>query len=653
MAVNDIVMSAAGASGPATFVEDVFSCFLYTGNGSTQTITNGIDLSTKGGLVWTKPRTTATFNDHILVDSARGNFQIQTNTTAANNAIASFNFASTGYTVPNNSRVNESTISYASWTFREQPKFFDIVTYTGDGSDTREVPHNLGSTPGTIIIKSTGTSNNWVVWHRSAVSPSTGLPNSSNAAGAKVRNALLFLNTTSSVADLDNSIKAPSSTALYLGDRINTTEDVNVSGRTYVAYLFAHDAGGFGLSGTDNVISCGSFTTDGGGAATVNLGYEPQWIMIKASSGVSNWTTIDNMRGFTATTGSSNNSARLFPNNSNAEGVNDTASPNATGFTTTGLTGGLTFIYIAIRRPMKTPTTGTEVFSPVAVTKGTGPITVTANFPVDLTIEALRNLTDSSNSTVIDRLRSGDRRLTSSSTNSEATGTGSLFDSNTKYVDGWLNNNQPVIYWMFKRAPGFFDVVCYTGTGVTRTVNHNLGVIPELILVKSRTDASNWFVYNSTTGNTKYLILNADNISQTASTVWNNTTPTSTVFSLGTSIVVNKSASNFVAYLFATCAGVSKVGSYTGTGATQTINAGLASGARFVMIKRTDSTGDWFVWDTARGMVAGTDPRLALNLISAESNANWVYTASTGFQIVTTDASVNASGGSYIYLAIA
>jgi hypothetical protein len=71
------------------------------------------------------------------------------------------------------------------------------------------------------------------------------------------------------------------------------------------------------------------------------------------------------------------------------------------------------------------------------------------------------------------------------------------------------------------------------------------------------------------------------------------------------------------------------------------------------MIKRTDSTGDWWIWDTARGMVAGTDPRLALNSTAAESNANWVYTASTGFQIVTTDASVNASGGTYIYLAIA
>ena len=129
--------------------------------------------------------------------------------------------------------------------------------------------------------------------------------------------------------------------------------------------------------------------------------------------------------------------------------------------------------------------------------------------------------------------------------------------------------------------------------------------------------------------------------------------PTSSVFTVGSGGDVNAIGYNYVAYLFATVAGVSKVGSYTGTGATLNINAGFTTGARFVMIKRTDSTGSWFIWDTARGMVSGTDPKVAANDAAAESNANWVYTATSGFQIVTTDATVNASGGSYIYLAIA
>ena len=119
------------------------------------------------------------------------------------------------------------------------------------------------------------------------------------------------------------------------------------------------------------------------------------------------------------------------------------------------------------------------------------------------------------------------------------------------------------------------------------------------------------------------------------------------------STVVNGSGSTYVAYLFATCTGVSKVGTYSGTGATQTISCGFTGGARFVLIKRTDTTGDWYVWDTARGMTSGTDPYLLLNSTAAEVNANNVYTATGGFQIVGTGAGINASGGSYIFLAIA
>jgi hypothetical protein len=136
-------------------------------------------------------------------------------------------------------------------------------------------------------------------------------------------------------------------------------------------------------------------------------------------------------------------------------------------------------------------------------------------------------------------------------------------------------------------------------------------------------------------------------------TYWNNTTPTSSVFTVGSDSAVNSSSSTFVAYLFATLANISKVGSYTGTGATQTINCGFTGGARFVLIKRTDTTGDWIVWDTARGMTSGTDPYLFLNSDAAEVNANNVYTITTGFQLVSANANTNASGGTYIFLAIA
>jgi hypothetical protein len=211
--------------------------------------------------------------------------------------------------------------------------------------------------------------------------------------------------------------------------------------------------------------------------------------------------------------------------------------------------------------------------------------------------------------------------------------------------------------YSFRRAPGFFDVVCYTGTGANRTVSHNLGVVPELMFVKKRGGASgtyDWAVYNASIGNGNRLVLNGTVGSLSSPTVWNNTSPTSSVFTVGTESEVNQNTATYVAYLFASVAGVSKVGSYTGTGALQTINCGFTGGARFVLIKRTNTSGSWFVWDTSRGMVAGTDPALTLNTANAEFNANSVYTTSGGFQILASPAeAINNSGDTYIYLAIA
>jgi hypothetical protein len=223
---------------------------------------------------------------------------------------------------------------------------------------------------------------------------------------------------------------------------------------------------------------------------------------------------------------------------------------------------------------------------------------------------------------------------------------------------GGLINQNTYTYanWIMGRAPSFMDVVCYSGTGTTtQNVTHNLGVQPELIIYKTRSNTADWIVHTpSLISQGKFLFLNRSDAAADNSTqgYTNSGTPTSTLIRPGMT-QLNMSGWTYVAYLFATCTGVSKVGTYTGTGATQTISCGFTGGARYVMIKRTDSTGNWWVWDTARGMVAGTDPRLAYNSTAAETNANWVYTITGGFQIVTSDATVNASGGSYIFWAVA
>jgi hypothetical protein len=131
------------------------------------------------------------------------------------------------------------------------------------------------------------------------------------------------------------------------------------------------------------------------------------------------------------------------------------------------------------------------------------------------------------------------------------------------------------------------------------------------------------------------------------------------VFSVGYSGVTynttNTSGGNYVAYLFATCAGVSKVGSYTGTGGLQTVNCGFTTGARFALIKRADSTGDWWTYDSARGITSGNDPYLLMNSTAAEvTGTNYVDTTGVGFQVTAAaPAGLNAVGGTYIFLAIA
>jgi hypothetical protein len=213
--------------------------------------------------------------------------------------------------------------------------------------------------------------------------------------------------------------------------------------------------------------------------------------------------------------------------------------------------------------------------------------------------------------------------------------------------------------WLFRRAPGFFDIVCYTGTGTQTTISHNLAAVPELLIIKTRNaNGPDWMTYTFSTGVSNFLTLNQSSSTTADNLLWVST-PTSTVFTIPGSAPVydsyiNASGSLYVAYLFASCPGVSKVGSYTGTGTTQQINCGFTGGARFVLIKRTDSTGDWYVWDSARGIVAGNDPYLLLNNTAAEvTSTDYIDTLSTGFEISSTaPAAINANGGTFVFLAI-
>lgn len=653
-----------GAAVEPVYIEQIFSTYLYTGNGSTQTINNGIDLLGKGGLVWVKNRTGYS---HCLIDTARGRGSIlYTNLTWAAGSTGSTNdvtaFNSDGFSLGTNNQanVNSSTEPYASWTFRKQPKFFDVVTYTGNGATTRNISHNLGSTPGFILVKCTSTTGSWAGYHRSLGATYVVLLNSTSAA---IAGTPIWDST------------EPTSTQFT----VNDNSFVNTNGTTYVAYLFAHNAGGFGLTGTDNVISCGSYTGNGlADGPTITLGYEPQYLLVKNASSTGNWIITDNMRGFT----NGSVDPDLSANTSSAEnaylGGSAWVSPTATGFKLedNGITNnsGQTYIYIAIRRPMKVPTSGTSVFSPVSRdgTSAMASIT-TPNFPPDLVM--IKNQTGVIAGRVRTKLTGPNARLVTSSTDPEVSDSdqfksfdqlGYTFGANSASDFGTQNySGYTYVNWAFKRAPGFFDVVCYTGTGSATTFNHNLGVAPQLVIVKWRSGATgeDWPTMCTAASSSPdkrllYLDLTAAGgglNGMFADSSGTPVLPTSTQVYIGTNSAVNGSTATYVAYLFATCPGVSKVGSYTGNGSSQTINCGFTGGARFVLIKRTDSTGDWYVWDSARGIVASNDPHLSLNTTAAEvTTDDSVDVDSSGFIVNQVSATnINVSSATYIFLSVA
>lgn len=616
------------------YVDDVFSAYTYTGNGSTQTITNGIDLSGQGGMVWTKDRTNA--YNHNIQDTVRGvGNGLKPNAIDGNDAIADGinNFSSTGYVIKADAGswvLNKNTDAYASWTFRKAPKFFDVVTWTGNATN-RTISHSLGQEVGLMFVKRTDTPADWQVYHRSLANTEYAVLNST---AAKATGATRWNSTT------------PTSSVFSVG----TDTTVNASGGTYVAYVFAHD------TSTDGIIQCGSFTTDGSGNASVSLGWEPQYLMEKASSATGGWFIHDTSRGFNVS-----GTAYLYANTVGAESVSATNyyKPTANGFVVTAEIPSTTYVYMAIRRPNKPPTVGTQVYQAIARTGTGAAATVTGvGFAPDLLVTKLRNSTATTR--FVDRLRGSLPTLGSTTAAVESTVADEVSSFTMEGVvlgSGSINGEfnwsaGTFINHFFKRAPGVFDQVCFTGAASgTQVISHNLGAVPEFLICKSRGATGGWIVYFGNVN--KILQLQTTSAETTIASFWP-ASPTASDFTIdpGNIGIVSTTA---VAYLFATKAGISKVGSYTGNATTKQIDCGFTTGARFVLIKRTDSTGDWYVWDTVRGIIAGNDPYLLLNSTAAEvTSTDYIDPYTSGFELSSTaPAAINASGGTYIYLAFA
>jgi hypothetical protein len=379
------------------------------------------------------------------------------------------------------------------------------------------------------------------------------------------------------------------------------------------------------------------------------LGFEPQFILAKRSSGTGDWFINDTMRGIA----SGGNDPYVVPNTTAAENSSyDYYDLTSTGFKHKAGFTNSTYIYVAIRRPHK----------PASEFAATDLFSVLKNQPEDSGQWYHSHLTDFSfyhwqygaqNWGVQDRLR-GSPDLSFNSTAAES----SLVGGNSwDRMEGYYNNGPgggSYTSWAFRRAPGFFDVVTYKGTGTSMNIPHSLGVVPELIIVKKRNTSGDWFTWHTSIGTNNRLILNST-LAVTAATTIFPSLPTSSQFTVGTSAGVSGSTDNFVAYLFATVPGISKVGSYTGTGSNLDIDCGFTSGARLVLIKRTNNSGEWYLWDYRRGIVAGNDPYILLNSSAAEiTYTDYIDPLSSGFTVTgSAPGDINGLNDSFIFLAIA
>jgi len=637
-----LLQAASGsAGGDPLDIDEVFSTFLYTGNGSSQTITNGIDLSGEGGLVWTKRRGDAV--SHTLFDTERGAtkrlFSNLTNAeTTESTALTSFN--SNGFSVGSAAAENNNGSEIVSWTFRKAPKFFDIVTWTGTGG-SRTLNHNLGSTIGMIIVKDySNAGENWTVYHRGIDVNGDNAPETDG----------IYLNTTGAAFDESGfwNDTAPTSTQFTVGGNLNSSFG---GGANYVAYLFAHNDSGDGEFGPDSdadVIKCDTYTGNGSTTGPViDCGFEPQWLMVKCSSDSgSGFVMMDNMRGFTADAAIQ----RLETYSSNGEAAKTYIGPTSTGFQpkTTDVTvngSGKTYIYMAIRRgPLAAPDDATKVFS--MDTQGSSAPYFDSNHIVDMSL--VKALTITGDWDLYTRLL-GEKSLATNTAAVEATASEAGFDFMNGHIDTNWGSGFPRSS-MWKRAPEYFDVVAYTGTGSATTVSHNLGVAPEMMWVKRRDDTGNWLVYHSGLTSAAYrLFLNGTNAEGILSSAFNSTAPTDSVFTVGDNGSSNATGGTYIAYLFATVAGVSKVGNFSLSGSDIDVDCGFSSGARWVMIKRTDGTGNWFQFDTLRGFGVDNDSTIYLNTTDDEELADYIDPLSSGFSIE----SSSWDNGDYIFYAIA
>ena len=659
----------------------------YTGNGGTQNIGG---LGFEPDFVWIKNRDDSSAGEHRLFDIVRGAtnalYSNLTNSESAESAsLTTFN--PDGFTVGSGNYVNGSSDNMVAWCWKaggaavsntdgsitssvsaNTTYGFSIVSYTSSSSATQTVGHGLGSAPKMIFFKDRDAGTNWFVHHNDGSSGRMFEGLNTTAAG------------TTNLAAMNNTLPSSSVFSLNSGGY-----SINPSGnRAIIAYCWSE---------VSEFSKFGSYSGTGAAGVSVTTGFKPKWVMIKEATNANHWYIYDTERGGTNIlwASSSNSESQVGSgdgSNQNAIEVSDTGFSIPHTLSGTNRNGG-TFVYAAFAdRPgnhfdvnnivtNEGLTTSKTQFDVVTYT-GTGSSqSLSLSFQPDLIWSKTRShavdhkLVDSvrglSNVLEPNQNRADSTGITTGITGTSATGftvgTSSDFNTSGRTYVAWCwkaggtavsNTDGSITSSVSANAAYGFSIVEYTGTSASsNTIGHGLGSVPQFIIVKSTSDADDWFCYHSgidATSPEDYDIKLNSTDARRDFVSWNDTKPTSSVFSVGNTGATNENGRDYIAYCFANVPGYQRFGSVD-TGSDPVVITGFKP--RFLLTKKTSGSEHWFLHDSER------DPDDDDNTTTFEANNSGAEESGTnrkvkfldnGFQLIGAD--VDVSGATSIYWAI-
>ena len=270
---------------------------------------------------------------------------------------------------------------------------------------------------------------------------------------------------------------------------------------------------------------------------------------------------------------------------------------------------------------------------------------------------------------LVDDVRGVDNKRLKTNTNAaeDTTNTHGHFDSldsdgfTVTGASGYYNvnrNNEPYVGWCWKEsATSGFDIVAYTGNATNRTISHSLSAVPHWIIIKNRestsSSAEHWLVYHKGIGNTHGILLNETAAKSDDATYFQDTDPTSSVFSIGTADRCNKNSEGNISYIWSEKQGFSKFGTYTGNSSTNGPFVYLGFRPSLIIGKVASDTNDWFMFDNKRSTFNPVDDSIYPNTDAAENTNHIIDFLSNGFKIRDSDGTVNSTGNTYIFAAFA